>query len=115
MLSRPNSSSRPSALIGGSILTLVLCATGVLAQTTVPRPPDSITQQHSTTVPHPPDKPQQQQQQQPDSGQSEEPTTTFKVNVKLVNVFTTVTDSSGAPISTLKQEDFQVFEDDTPQ
>ena len=35
--------------------------------------------------------------------------------MKLVNVFTTVTDASGAPISTLKQDDFQVFEDDRPQ
>ncbi len=32
-----------------------------------------------------------------------------------MNVFTTVTDASGAPVSTLKQEDFQVFEDDRPQ
>ena len=41
----------------------------------------------------------------PDTG------TTLKVNVRLVNVFTTVTDQSGAPVSNLKQEDFQVFED----
>ena len=41
--------------------------------------------------------------------------TTIKVNVKLVNVFTTVTDNAGSPVSSLKQEDFQVFEDGTPQ
>jgi Ca-activated chloride channel family protein len=41
--------------------------------------------------------------------------TTFRVNVKLVNVFATVTDSSGAPVATLKQDDFQIFEDGIPQ
>ena len=46
---------------------------------------------------------------------SEQPNTTFKVNVKLVNVFTTVTNSGGAPVSSLKEEDFQVFEDGKPQ
>jgi Ca-activated chloride channel family protein len=33
------------------------------------------------------------------------------VNVKLVNVFTTVTDAGGSPVSALKQDDFQIFED----
>jgi Ca-activated chloride channel family protein len=32
-----------------------------------------------------------------------------------VNVFTTVTDSSGAPVSALKQDDFQILEDGVPQ
>jgi Ca-activated chloride channel family protein len=97
-------------------LASLLCTAGAVAQTTVPRPPDSSTQQRSTTVPHPPDRPQQQQQQQQaPTDQAEEPGATFKVNVKLVNVFTTVTDSSGAPVSTLKQEDFKVFEDGKPQ
>ncbi len=41
--------------------------------------------------------------------------TTFRVNVKLVNVFATVTDSSGAPVASLKQGDFQIFEDGEPQ
>ena len=83
----------------------------VLAQSTVPRPPDNIGPQHPSQVAHPPDT----QQQQSQSDQGEEPNATFKVNVKLVSVFTTVTNSGGAPISTLKQEDFQVFEDGKPQ
>ena len=37
------------------------------------------------------------------------------MNVKLVNVFATVTDASGAPVSSLKQEDFEVFEDGKAQ
>jgi Ca-activated chloride channel homolog len=78
-------------------------------QTTVPRPPQSQKQQ-SQGVPHPPDVPKKQT-----TDDSEEPNTTFKVNVKLVNVFTTVTNGGGAPVSALKEEDFQVFEDGTPQ
>lgn len=41
--------------------------------------------------------------------------TTFKVDVKLVNVFVNVTDRNGAIVGGLKQEDFAVFEDGRPQ
>src|SRR5436309_7066345 len=41
--------------------------------------------------------------------------TTFKVNVKLVNVFVTVTDQHGAPIADLKTDNFQLREDDKEQ
>src|SRR6266567_2230051 len=40
---------------------------------------------------------------------------TLRVNVKLVNVFATVTDENGAPIGGLKKEDFTLFEDGEPQ
>jgi Ca-activated chloride channel homolog len=40
---------------------------------------------------------------------------TFRVNVRLVNVFTTVTDSHGAPVANLIKEDFQLSEDGIPQ
>jgi Ca-activated chloride channel family protein len=86
------------------------CALGIAhdaaAQSTVPHPTDSQKQQ-SRSVPHPPDSPKPQST----ADSSEGPTTTFRVNVKLVNVFTTVTNSGGAPVSALKEEDFQVFED----
>jgi Ca-activated chloride channel family protein len=89
---------------------LALCvAQGVVAQTTVPHPPDSPKPQ-SQSVPHPPDSPKH-----PATDDSDQPNTTFKVNVKLVNVFTSVTNSSGAPVSSLKEEDFQVFEDGKQQ
>jgi Ca-activated chloride channel homolog len=39
----------------------------------------------------------------------------LKVNVRLVNVFTTVTDEHGAPVTNLKQADFRVLEDGIPQ
>jgi Ca-activated chloride channel homolog len=40
---------------------------------------------------------------------------TIKVNVKLVNVFSTVTDENGAPVGKLEKKDFQVLEDGVPQ
>ena len=63
-------------------------------------------------VPRPPDaKPPSAQ---PPPG-GDEPATTFKVNVKLVNVFTTVTDQSGAPVGGLTKDDFHIFEDGKEQ
>jgi len=94
-------------------LAVVFCCAPLLAQTsqsTVPHPPESLKPQQSGTVPHPPGVQKQAAEAQPD-----EPNTTFRVNVKLVNVFTTVTDSGGSPVSSLKEEDFQVFEDGQPQ
>jgi Ca-activated chloride channel family protein len=41
--------------------------------------------------------------------------TTFKVDVKLVNVFVTVTDERGAPIAGLKKDNFDLMEDDKAQ
>ena len=41
--------------------------------------------------------------------------TTFKVDVKLVNVFVTVTDANGAPIAGLNKEDFTILENDKEQ
>ena len=43
------------------------------------------------------------------------PTPDIRVDVKLVNVFATVTDSNGTPVANLKKENFQVFEDNVPQ
>ena len=42
-------------------------------------------------------------------------TDAIKVEVKLVNVFATVTDALGHPVNTLTKDDFQLFEDDIPQ
>lgn len=43
------------------------------------------------------------------------PDTTFKVDVKLVNIFVTVQDQNGAPVSSLKKENFALFEDGHPE
>jgi Ca-activated chloride channel family protein len=40
---------------------------------------------------------------------------TIKVDVKLVNVFVTVTDAQGAPVANLKKDNFQIFEDNRPE
>ena len=40
---------------------------------------------------------------------------TFKVDVRLVNVFATVVDEHGAPVANLQKDNFQVLEDGVPQ
>jgi Ca-activated chloride channel family protein len=45
----------------------------------------------------------------------QQPAGTLRVNVKLVNVFCTVTDAQGAPVAGLKKEDFQLSEDGETQ
>jgi Ca-activated chloride channel family protein len=45
----------------------------------------------------------------------EEPSTTLKVDVRLVNVFVTVTDPHGAPISKLTKDNFHLAEDGRDQ
>ena len=42
---------------------------------------------------------------------AQEPSTTLKVDVKLVNVFVTVTDEHGSPVGDLKKENFELRED----
>jgi Ca-activated chloride channel homolog len=49
------------------------------------------------------------------SSLAEEPETTFKVDVKLVNVFVTVTDARGAPVANLQKENFVLKEDGKEQ
>jgi Ca-activated chloride channel homolog len=52
-----------------------------------------------------------ERQQPGNSQQQSEPATTLKVDVRLVNVFVTVTDAHGAPVAGLKKEHFSVQED----
>src|ERR1700686_988012 len=55
-------------------------------------------------------------QQAPAQKQSTaEPKTTLKVDVKLVNVFVTVTDAHGAPVAGLQKENFVLQEDGREQ
>jgi Ca-activated chloride channel family protein len=51
----------------------------------------------------------------PASTQQSSPATTLKVDVKLVNVFVTVTDANGSPIGGLNQNNFILEEDGKPQ
>ncbi len=43
------------------------------------------------------------------------PAATLHVNVRLVNVFVSVTDSNGAPYTNLKKDDFTLYENGAPQ
>jgi len=49
------------------------------------------------------------------AGSNSNDDSTIKVNVKLVNVFVTVTDQNGSPVGNLTKENFQLLEDDVPQ
>jgi Ca-activated chloride channel family protein len=75
------------------LLVCLLCAWGVRAIAQDPQKGDRI----------------------PPGSQSQKDESTYRVNVRLVNVFTTVTDSRGAPVADLTKDDFQLFEDGVPQ
>ncbi len=92
----------------GWLCLVAMLSLAAAAQSKVPRPPNADKAATPTSVPHPPDKPQTPPAE-------DDSNTTIRVNVKLVNVFATVTTASGAPVSTLKQEDFHIFEDGKPQ
>ena len=84
------------------LLCLLLAAPVCQAQTPggVPKPPWAGDAKASSAKPSP---------------RKAEDDTTIKVDVKLVNVFVTVTDARGAPVSTLTKDNFQVLEDGQPQ
>lgn len=64
---------------------------------------------------HGQESPQSQSQQRIEQDRQQRNQPTFRVNVRLVNVFTTVTDSHGAPVANLTKDDFRVLEDGRPQ
>lgn len=94
-------------------LAIVLGMAITLAAQEPAQPPASPTleQQKPHQVPRPPDRKTPPAQ----DSQEDQPAATFKVNVKLVNVFATVTDQNGAPIGGLTKQDFKVYEDGMPQ
>ncbi|HTK94044.1 MAG TPA: VWA domain-containing protein [Terriglobales bacterium] len=69
--------------------------------------------QQSTEQPNAPAVWTPKQEQEREKGQ--EPPTTFKVDVKLVNVFVTVVDQQGAPVAGLVKDNFRLSEDGVPQ
>src|SRR6266498_5827889 len=83
-----------------TLITLLDIASACLAQTSVPRPPWAGGTKPAGTKSQP--------------AQSDDDTT-FKVNVKLVNVFVTVTDERGAPVGNLTKANFDLLEDGHPQ
>jgi len=47
--------------------------------------------------------------------QAQQSVPTFRVNVRLVNVYVNATDAAGAPVANLTRDDFRVSEDNVPQ
>jgi Ca-activated chloride channel homolog len=78
---------------------------------------------HAQLVPKPPwasggsnpTKPAPQPAAKPPDETAQEPSTTIHVNVKLVNLFVTVTDQNGAPVGGLNKDNFALSEDGRPQ
>jgi Ca-activated chloride channel family protein len=91
-------------LNGSSMKSLLVCLAlaGAIVPAQVPKPPWA-------TSPSGTEKPKSR------NTDPQEPDTTFKVDVKLVNVFVTVTDDRGAPIASLKKENFALQEDGKEQ
>jgi Ca-activated chloride channel family protein len=83
-----------------TLIVLLVLASVCVAQTSVPRPPWAGGTKPAGT--------------KSQSAQSDDDTT-FKVNVKLVNVFVTVTDERGAPVGNLTKDNFELLEDGRPQ
>ena len=81
----------------------------VAAQAQVPKPPWAT----DSSSPTKPASSASKNNDSPSPAQS--PETTLKVDVKLVNVFVTVTDEHGAPVPGLKKENFTLLEDGKPQ
>jgi len=83
------------------ILIALLAFAAAMSQAQVPKPPWA-----SGTNPSP----------APSSRANESaPASNIKVDVKLVNVFVTVTDQHGAPVADLHQNDFELLENGKPQ
>lgn len=92
---------------------LFLCAFGLWAQQASTPP--------AQTAPAPQNQAPQNQPQQtpaqssPRSERQSEPAATLKVDVKLVNVFVTVTDAQGSPVGGLTKDNFVLSEDGREQ
>ena len=90
-------------------LLFLLTVTVSLSQAQVPKPPWASGGSNPT-------KPASAESSKSDGASATQyPETTLKVDVKLVNVFVTVTDEHGAPVAGLKKEDFALLEDGKPQ
>jgi Ca-activated chloride channel family protein len=91
-----------------AVLLLLTLAAPMLAQSqSSPSTTDS-----SKSVPRPPTPPTFGV---PPAAPSDDTLPTFKVDVKLVNVFVTVLDQKGAPVGSLTKDDFRLFEDGNPE
>ncbi|PYQ39408.1 MAG: VWA domain-containing protein, partial [Acidobacteria bacterium] len=74
--------------------------------------PFSVAQQNAAPPPAQGQQPASSGQKSPDS---QEPTTTLKVNVNVVQLFFNVKEKHGGLVPNLKKDDFEIYEDGKPQ
>src|SRR5438045_9362716 len=74
--------------------------------------PFSVAQQNAAPPPAQGQQPASSSQKSPDS---QEPTTTLKVNVNVVQLFFNVKEKHGGLVPNLKKDDFEIYEDGKPQ
>src|SRR5438270_3401684 len=74
--------------------------------------PFSVAQQNAAPPPAQAQQPASSSQKSPDS---QEPTTTLKVNVNVVQLFFNVKEKHGGLVPNLKKDDFEIYEDGKPQ
>src|SRR5579863_3841920 len=79
------------------------------------QPPTPQTSPQAPAQPQPQTSSQARPQTNKKAPQASDPAETIKVDVKLVNVFVTVTDAHGAPIGGLTRENFELSEDSQKQ
>ncbi|HXW90997.1 MAG TPA: VWA domain-containing protein [Terriglobales bacterium] len=96
-------SAKSNSHAGMRTLARILAASAVLSSAQVPKPPwaSGVSAPANNTP--------------ASANPAQEPGSTIKVNVKLVNVFVTVTDEHGAPIAGLSKDNFELQEDGQPQ
>jgi Ca-activated chloride channel family protein len=99
---------RPARLFLFCILAMAICAAQA-SKPRVPKPPWA-SGGSGTSKPSPPAASSQSSETPPGH-----PSETIKVDVKLVNVFVTVTDQHGAPIGGLSKDNFRLKEDGIDQ
>jgi Ca-activated chloride channel homolog len=87
-------------------LTFFLAIAAAVSSAQVPKPPWASAGASAKTPDNAPDSA---------ASDTQSAGTILKVDVKLVNVFATVTDEHGAPVGGLKKEDFSLLEDGKPQ
>ena len=103
--------SRPGAVARVWLLAVSLTAVLLLAQGSPAQdlPKASNAPTSNTSTEHVPDN------SPPSNASQEEPATTLKVNVEVVQLFFNVKDKHGALIPNLPKEEFEIFEDGKPQ
>jgi len=95
-------------------LLLFLTIAVTVSHAQVPKPPWAGGAAHSAK-PASPNASKNDEGADGTSTSAQNPDTTLKVDVKLVNVFVTVTDEHGAPVAGLKKENFGLLEDGKSQ